>query len=129
MRGGDERARASERRGRPSDASSRLPGTRRGVAVPPPDPSIWSVNPNNLESVRERLIPHPLASLEQPIRLKGDHRNPRRTYVWARGGTSKRFYEKCRRKSGRTTIALDGGHNLMVDSPGAVANILVEAAS
>lgn len=98
-----------------------------GLVIPPPDPVIWNVNPLDLDWIRGKLTPHPLASMQQPISLKGDYRKPRRTYVWAKGGTSERFYQRCLDDPAWLTVAVDGGHNLMVDDPSTVARILTGA--
>jgi pimeloyl-ACP methyl ester carboxylesterase len=99
-----------------------------GTAIPPFAPEIWGINEGDLDWVRRNLTPHPLASFQQAIRLKGDYRKPRRTYVYAKSGTSKRFYEMCLRDSTWTVLTTEGGHAMMVDDPTAVANILMRSA-
>jgi pimeloyl-ACP methyl ester carboxylesterase len=100
-----------------------------GIAVPPPSPELWGVNQHDLEWVRRNLTPHPLASLQQQIRLNGDYRKPKRTYVYAKGGTSGRFYEMCLRDPTWTVLTTEGGHAQMVDDPTTVASILMRSAA
>lgn len=99
-----------------------------GTAVPPLAPEIWGINENDLEWVRRNLTPHPLATFLQPIHLRGDYRKPRRTYVYAKKGTSKRFYEMCLQDPSWTVLTTEGGHAQMVDDPMEVAKILLSAA-
>ena len=69
-----------------------------------------------------RAMPHPLASLLQPLRLTGGlARVRRRVYVYAAGWDGDSpftpVYERLREDASWTTYALDGGHNLMRDAP------------
>ncbi|NBH12045.1 alpha/beta hydrolase [Amycolatopsis sp. SID8362] len=78
-----------------------------------------------------RATPHPLASVLQPLRLTGDPaRVRRRDYVYAAGWDGESpftpVYERLRADPTWTTHSLDGGHNLMRDTPGELLKILLD---
>ena len=101
-----------------------------GIAVAPPAPELYGVNRSDIEWVRGKLTPHPLGTLQQSIRLTGNHRKPKRTYVYAMGRKdSAPFYEMYRRDPTWTVHVMNSvGHNQMVDDPIVVADILIGAA-
>jgi pimeloyl-ACP methyl ester carboxylesterase len=102
-----------------------------GIAAAPPPPELYGVNQSDIEWVRGKLTPHPMRTLQQAIRLTGNHRKPRRTYVYAKGEvTSAPFYEMCLRDPTWTVLVTDnGGHDQMVDDPTTVAEILMKSAA
>lgn len=78
-----------------------------------------------------RATPHPLASLLQPLQLTGDLARVRyRVYVYATGWDGESpftpVYRRLREDPSWTTYALDGGHNLMRDTPDHLLKILLE---
>lgn len=80
-----------------------------------------------------RATAHPLASLLQPLRTTGDLAHLRRkVYVYAAAwpGPSPftATYDRLRKDPSWTVHALDGGHNLMRDTPDDLLRILLEAA-
>jgi pimeloyl-ACP methyl ester carboxylesterase len=52
-----------------------------GIAVAAPPPEFYGVNQADIEWVRRNLTPHPLGTLQQPIKLTGGHRKPARIYM------------------------------------------------
>jgi pimeloyl-ACP methyl ester carboxylesterase len=102
-----------------------------GIAAAPPAPEQFGVNQNDIEWVRGKLTPHPLGTLQQAIRLTGNHRKPKCTYVYAKGQVnSAPFYEMCMRDPMWTVRVMDHvGHDQMVDDPVKVAEILISSAT
>ncbi|GGS91706.1 alpha/beta fold hydrolase [Nonomuraea spiralis] len=81
-----------------------------------------------------RATPHPLASLLQPLRLTGGLSAVRRlVYVYAAAWDGESpftpTYLRLRDDPAWTAHALDGGHNLMRDTPDALLKILLQAAN
>lgn len=79
-----------------------------------------------------RATPHPVASLLQPLRLTGDPaRIGRRVYAYAAGWPGESpftpVYQRLRDDPAWETHALDGGHNLMRDTPDDLLKILLDA--
>lgn len=100
-----------------------------GIAVPPPDVSMYGVNHEDKDWVQEKVTPHPLATFQQAIRLTDRHRGLKRTYVYAKGEvTSAPYYEKCLRDPAWTVLVTEqGGHDQMIDDPVTVAEILMNS--
>jgi pimeloyl-ACP methyl ester carboxylesterase len=100
-----------------------------GDAAAAPAVELFDVNAADREWVREKLTPQPMGTLQQTIRLNGNYRTPRRTYVYAKGrATSAPFYEKCLRDPTWTVLVTEhGGHDQMIDDPASVADILMRA--
>ena len=78
-----------------------------------------------------RAMPHPIASVLQPLKLTGDLSHiRRRTYVYAAGweGPSPftAIYQRLRNDPSWQTYASAGGHNLMRDAPEDLVKILIE---
>ncbi len=81
----------------------------------------------------ERATAHPLATVMQPLRLRGDlNRFRRRVFVYAQDwpGESplQESYDRVRDDPHWTTHELDGKHNLMRDNPEDLLRILLDAA-
>ncbi|GAA4793808.1 alpha/beta fold hydrolase [Actinomycetospora chlora] len=81
-----------------------------------------------------RATDHPLATLEQPARLRTDLSRTRRVYVYATnwGGTPSPFgptLARLRGEPGWTVHELDAAHNLMRDAPDQLRDVLLDAAS
>jgi pimeloyl-ACP methyl ester carboxylesterase len=105
-------------------------GRNGGLAVAPPDVSMYGVNANDKDWVQAKVTPHPFASFTQPIRLTGACRSINRIYVYAKGEViSAPYYEKCLRDPDWTVYVTEqGGHDQMIDDPITVAGILMKAA-
>ena len=102
-----------------------------GIAVAAPPPELYGVNQDDIEWVRRNLTPQPMGTLQQAIRLTGNHRKPKRTYVYAKGEViSAPFYEMCLRDPTWTVLVTErGGHDQMVDDPATIAEILMKLAA
>lgn len=101
-----------------------------GDAVPAPPPEFFGINEVDREWVRSKMTPHPLASIVQAIRLTGAHmRVKRRLAIFAEGPASaEAFYEKFRSDPLWKVRRIKGGHDLMIDQPEVVVEILYDAA-
>jgi pimeloyl-ACP methyl ester carboxylesterase len=101
-----------------------------GIAVTPPDVSMYGVNANDRGWVQAKVTPHPFASFTQPIHLTGAYRKAKRIYVYANGEEiSAPYYQKCLDDPEWTVFVTEqGGHDQMVDDPLTVAEILMRAA-
>jgi pimeloyl-ACP methyl ester carboxylesterase len=81
-----------------------------------------------------RATDHPLATLEQPARLRTDLSGRRRVYVYAQNwvGTTSPFaptLARLRDDAGWTVHELDAAHNLMRDAPDQLRGVLLAAGS
>ncbi|MEV8534456.1 alpha/beta fold hydrolase [Streptomyces sp. NPDC051211] len=77
-----------------------------------------------------RATPHPLASLLQAVRLKGDlTRFPEKSYVyataWPTPSPFAALHDRLAATSGWRTHAVDSGHNVMRDAPAELLEILL----
>jgi pimeloyl-ACP methyl ester carboxylesterase len=101
-----------------------------GLAITPPDVSMYGVNANDRTWVQAKVTAHPLATFTQPIRLTGAYRKPKRIYVYAKGEViSAPYYERCLLDPAWTVLVTEqGGHDQMIDDPVTVADILMKAA-
>jgi pimeloyl-ACP methyl ester carboxylesterase len=75
------------------------------------------------------LTRHPLLTLLEPVRLSGQEQKiKQRTYIYAVRGapaTFGKFYERAKADPTWKTHALDSGHGVMQDAPGALNAILL----
>lgn len=82
--------------------------------------------------VDSKTTEQPLGVSLQPIRLTGARdRVPKKTYIWAEPYNSpnfRRYYEQCAADPGWTTYKVPCGHDVMVDMPDRLAEILLEVA-
>lgn len=82
--------------------------------------------------VDSRTTEQPLGVSLQPIRLTGAReRIAKKTYIWAEPYNSpnfRRYYEQCTADPGWKTYTVPCGHDVMVDMPDRLAEILLEVA-
>jgi pimeloyl-ACP methyl ester carboxylesterase len=82
--------------------------------------------------VDSKTTEQPLGVSLQPIRLTGARdRVPKKTYIWAEPYNSpnfRRYHEKCAADPSWTNYTVPCGHDVMVDMPDRLAEILVEVA-
>jgi hypothetical protein len=113
--------------------------------MPPPPASFFGLSGADAEWVEARMTPQPVAASMQAVRLR--HQNQLtadRTYVPATGWDSlaatgwdslaatgwdsldhfRENYERARLVPGWTAIIMDGSHDLMIDRPEEVAEML-----
>jgi pimeloyl-ACP methyl ester carboxylesterase len=96
-----------------------------GFLVKPPAAKAFDVNAADQDMVDALLTPHPLASLCEPLKLTGAYmRIVRKIYVQA---TSGHYPAPVRIKEDPDWKVVDvtSGHDIMIDAPAAVANVLL----
>lgn len=100
-----------------------------GLAVAAPPPAHFGVDPRNQAWVASKMTPQPMLTLTQPIRLTGGYGPERsRVYVYASGPSSMEgFYPELKDDPAWDVRVVNFGHDLMIDAPDEVADILVEA--
>lgn len=112
----------------------------QGYLITPIPAAVFNVNPRDAAWVDRMCVKHPLACFEQRISLSGGHaRIPRRTYIlaeqWAlpaeMGGQSPfmQFAERLKRDVAWRVVSVPCGHDVMVDMPNELAEILIAAAA
>jgi len=100
-----------------------------GHSVPPMTAEQFNVNEADSDWMNRKCTNHPLASFTEPLKLTGRHRAvAHRVYVLAAGfehpGTRAAF-ELVKAKPGWKTEIMQGGHDLMLDNPDAVVEVLL----
>ena len=102
-----------------------------GGYVIPPFPSDSWVNAADRGWVDSKCTPHPLACLQQPIRLSGAYRKiGRRVFIYAVGWAEDGHYQKYAREPGCIVRGIeDTRHDIMLDQPQALAKVLVETST
>ncbi|RPH43079.1 MAG: alpha/beta fold hydrolase [Burkholderiales bacterium] len=116
----------------PERQAQMLAGARAlgGLQVPPPDPSIWGIEPDSPEHrvLRERLTPHPLKTMTDVPRITGRWRQVQhKYYLLAAGPPASRFAHYHDRVAGLpdwTTAVAPGGHESMWTHPQELASVL-----
>jgi len=96
--------------------------------VPPPDLALWGLTaPEEQAWVGPRLVPQPLATLQQPLDAPTYRAAALpRTYIHAAQyrGPFARFAERAQREPGWRCHALPAGHDVMVTHPRELAALL-----
>jgi pimeloyl-ACP methyl ester carboxylesterase len=105
----------------------------RGETVMAPIPAaVFRVNERDQAWVDSQCTPHPLASMAEPIRLTGAReRIAKKAYIRASAYPSPSFdaaAERARADKTWRSYALPCGHNVMLDMPEKLAEILLEVA-
>jgi pimeloyl-ACP methyl ester carboxylesterase len=111
-----------------------------GYLMTPMPAAVFNVNPKDAGWVDRMCVKHPLASFEQKMSLTGAvARLPKRTYILAEGwappaemGGESPFVPLAKRlkqdKAWRV-VSVPCGHDVMVDMPKELADLLVEAST
>jgi hypothetical protein len=102
------------------------------AGLPPPPARVFSSSVKDYAWLTSRLTPHPIGTTTQPIRLTGKLQTiARKTYIRVPGYPQPAFDKAlatCRAdKSWRTILNQTSGHDVMVDQPGWLADILIKA--
>ena len=102
-----------------------------GWKVPPIPAAVFNVNAADREWVDRQCTPHPLAAMEEHLRLTGGLQKIKNiSFILATGWDGPSpfppFYEKAKAK-GWKTRSLSCGHDVMLDLPEELTTILVEA--
>ena len=117
----------------PAEAASSLQETARssgqGFRIAPTPAEAFAVNPQDQAWVDRRCVDHPLKTLEQPIRLEDKWEQiRRRVYIYATGwspGVGKPFFERAQQETGWQAVSLACGHDVMIDMPQELTEILL----
>jgi pimeloyl-ACP methyl ester carboxylesterase len=104
-------------------------GAIGGLAVPPPGAAFFNVNAQDRARVDELATPHPLGAFTERIKLTGAYRSVRkRVYVHGtelpRQSPFRPFYERAKSDPSWSAHALACGHDVMLDMPGRIVEIL-----
>jgi pimeloyl-ACP methyl ester carboxylesterase len=111
----------------------RARATGEGSSVPSPAPQIWGVTSDaDLAWVRPRLLPQPLATFTEPLRLTRPAASLPRTYIACTGSptaaTFRPFVERARADPAWRYRELATGHDAMVTMPQELAGLFLEIA-
>jgi pimeloyl-ACP methyl ester carboxylesterase len=102
------------------------------TAMKPLSAAIFRVNENDRAWVDSKCTPHPLATLTEKVTVAGGHdRIAKRTYIRATGYPSVPFdaaREKVKAAAGWRVYEVPCGHDVMVDMPDRLTEILLEVA-
>ncbi|MFA0810054.1 alpha/beta fold hydrolase [Microbulbifer epialgicus] len=100
-----------------------------GFRVTPAPAKDFGVNIHDRAWVDRRCVDHPFKTFVQPIRLEGAWKNvPQHLYIYATGwspGIGRPFFKKAEQASAWDTISLPCGHDVMIDMPEELAQILI----
>src|SRR5258708_5496460 len=103
-----------------------------GWLVPPVPAARFKVNEKDQAWGDRRCVPQPLACMTQKLRLTGAHKTiARRSFIKAGAYVPSpfdRFFERVQRDPAWRTHSLPCGHDVMVDMPDELAELLIEAA-
>ncbi len=103
-----------------------------GWLIPPIPAASFDVNPADRAWVDRLCVPHPLACFEQQLLLPDAFaRVAKRTYILAEGFSSptfRPFADQLRRDKSWAVTSLPCGHDVMVDMPKELAELLMKAA-
>jgi pimeloyl-ACP methyl ester carboxylesterase len=99
-----------------------------GWKLPPISAEEFNVNPRDRDWVNRQSTMQTLACFEQPVRLTGALNQIKNvTYILASGWSPSpfpQFHEKAKAR-GWKTITIECGHDVMLDRPGELAELLV----
>ena len=100
-----------------------------GFSVPPMTGEQFAVNAADIAWMNEKCTNHPIGCFTERIKLTKAYQNiSSRTYVLASGfdhPSTKAHYSALEPDETWRTLVMTGGHDLMIDNPGGVANILL----
>ena len=103
-------------------------GQHGGVACSPIPAELLHVNERDRAWVNDKATPHPLCTMTEAIRLKGNHLQIRnKTYILASAWNPnpfERFYQQLRVDPAWTTRTIASGHDAMLDDPDGVVELL-----
>jgi pimeloyl-ACP methyl ester carboxylesterase len=100
--------------------------------VPPIPAAVFRVNERDREWVDRTCLPQPFGTFSEKVQLGGGlQRIGRKTYVRAAGYPNRVFeahYQRFRRDPSWTVVALECGHDVMLDMPDELAALLERCA-
>lgn len=101
-----------------------------GYRLPPLPAEALDVNPIDRALVDRMCTMHPLASLNERIKVADHPSGIRRSYIHAsgwRGSLYRDVYERVRAEPGWSTHTLACGHDIMLDAPDETAQLMLDA--
>jgi pimeloyl-ACP methyl ester carboxylesterase len=101
-----------------------------GWKIPPVPPEVFNVNPADHALYHANVTPHPLASFEDPFEVAHPTISVAKiAYVYASDFPGSPFtdFRQTAVAKGWCVLDLKGGHDLMLDQPEALTQILLEA--
>jgi pimeloyl-ACP methyl ester carboxylesterase len=102
-----------------------------GIAMPPVSAETFRVNERDRAWVDRQCTPQPVACITEKLALTGAYRAIRRkTYIRATAYPSPAFaptYERCKNDPGWAAYEISCGHDVMVDMPDALTEMLEAA--
>ena len=105
---------------------------RAEVSRPAPPAALWKVNENDQAWVNEKFTAQPIGVAFTPIKLTGARdRVPKKAYIRAKGYDNPNFesyYAKVKSDPSWRTFEVPCGHEVMIDMPERLAEILLEVA-
>lgn len=101
-----------------------------GIMVAAPKAEFFNVNPRDVAWVDAHCTPHPVGTFIQKLHFTGKEALvSRRTFVVAGAYPSPLNHATCERLGklpGWKTASVDCGHDIMIDAPEALTNLLIE---
>ncbi|MFP6817159.1 MAG: hypothetical protein VB949_16025 [Pseudomonadales bacterium] len=89
----------------------------------------FGVNDEDLGWMNEKCRNHPIGCFSKHLALNGAHKRiGRRTYILASGfdhPSTKAYYAMFKDDPEWDALIMDGGHDLMIDNPAAVTEVLL----
>ena len=108
-----------------------LDGVKENWKVPPIPGEFFHVNAQDLAWMNAQCTWQPLATFQQKLRLTGAGGNVRNvTYILATGYEGSPFPPSCEKAKARgwTTLSVPCGHDVMLDMPVELTQMLIDAA-
>jgi pimeloyl-ACP methyl ester carboxylesterase len=100
-----------------------------GFSVPPMSGEQFGVNDQDVGWMNEKCCNHPIGCFSEHLALSGAHKRVRRrTYILACGfdhPSTKAHYAAFEDDPDWGAVVMQGGHDLMIDNPTAVAEVLL----
>ncbi|HUB97802.1 MAG TPA: alpha/beta fold hydrolase [Stellaceae bacterium] len=106
-------------------------GTPEGLSLPPVSAESFHVNVRDRAWVDRQCTPHPVACVTEKLALTGAYRGvQRKTYIRATAypnASFARFYERFKKDPGWIAHEVSCGHDVMIDMPDALTELLEAA--
>ncbi|RVT95090.1 alpha/beta hydrolase [Sphingomonas crocodyli] len=119
-----------ELRGEQATLAALAAAGETGWLVPSLSAQAFGVNPDDAEWVDQNCTPHPIACFIERLRLSGrEALVAHRTYVRAERYASPAVgetYDRIKQDPQWRVVALDCGHDVMIDAPEELANLLLQ---
>ena len=106
-------------------------GDNGGLLLPPTSAASMDVNPEDQAMADALMTPQPFATSCERLHLTGAYMKiPKKTYVFAAraGSNLQKWYDQAKTDPDWTTGEVAAGHDVMLDAPVELAEILINAA-